>query len=269
MSIFPTEYTDKWSADSTDKVFSSDWSTNFNLTVSEIWDRNFSDRDTDNLTEWVTNLYYTDARVDANSTVVAKADKSNVIEKDSVTAFTPTLWTHPTNKDYVDNRGTNITWLTEDTTPDMDNDFNVEYDVSAWINKKYKMSSYRATDAESWEMTSSTKFIVPTQFAWETQIITRLLNIASSSVTYSHSLWRKPRKIRFSFDNVWGGTWAGIYLTNDDTNRVVWDDVSNSLCIDQSNVTGVVTSVTSTDYTISWVNTGSTSATMSILVDLE
>lgn len=33
-----------------------------------------------------------------------KANKSNVIEKDSTVAFTPTIGTHPVNKKYVDNK---------------------------------------------------------------------------------------------------------------------------------------------------------------------
>lgn len=105
MWIFPTWYTDKWSADSTDKVWASDAVTNFNLTVDEIWTENFSNRTTTDLAEWV-NEYYTEARVDANSTVVwlwtTKADKSNVLELDNTTPFTPTLTYHPVTKDYVD-----------------------------------------------------------------------------------------------------------------------------------------------------------------------
>lgn len=62
---FPTDYADKGSADSTDKVWSSDWSTNFNITVDEIWDEVFTDRDTDNLSEWTTNKYASTTNVDA------------------------------------------------------------------------------------------------------------------------------------------------------------------------------------------------------------
>lgn len=65
MTVFPTWYTDKWSADATDKVWSSDWVTNFNLTVDEIGTEVFTDRDTDDLTEWTTNKYATTANVDA------------------------------------------------------------------------------------------------------------------------------------------------------------------------------------------------------------
>lgn len=62
---FPTDYTDKGSADSTDKIWGSDWATNFNITVDEIWDEVFTDRDTDNLTEWTTNKYASTTNVDA------------------------------------------------------------------------------------------------------------------------------------------------------------------------------------------------------------
>ena len=83
MTVFPTWYTDKGSADSTDKVWASDGITNFNITVWEIGDENFTDKTTTALSEW-TNLYYTETRVTNNTTVVSKADKTNVIEKDSV-----------------------------------------------------------------------------------------------------------------------------------------------------------------------------------------
>lgn len=84
-----------------DKVFS----------VNNIWNRIFTDRSTTNLTEW-TNLYYTEARVTANTTVVwlwnTKADKTNVLEKDNTTAYTPTLDYHPATKEYVDNATSDI-----------------------------------------------------------------------------------------------------------------------------------------------------------------
>lgn len=68
MTIFPTWYTNKGSADATDKVWASDGVTNFNITVNEIGTEVFADRTTSNLAE-CTNLYYTESRVSANSTV--------------------------------------------------------------------------------------------------------------------------------------------------------------------------------------------------------
>lgn len=247
---------------------------NKNFSLSSLWSAIFWSRTTDDIPEGTVNKFASTTNVqNAGATMNTDTDLSTkswfLDEDDMISDDATKVPSQQSVKSYVDNQGTNINWLTEDTSPDMDNDFNVEYDVSAWINKKYKMSSYRATDIEVWEMTVSNKFIVPTQLAWESQIITRALNISSSSVTYSHSLWRKPRKIRFSFDSVWGGTGAGVYLTNDNSNRTVWDEASNSLCIDQQNVTWVVTSVTTTDYTIQWTNTLSSLATMSVLVELD
>jgi len=43
---------------------------------------------------------YSKGEVDA--AILGKANKSNVIEKDSTTAYTPTLGTHPVNKSYAD-----------------------------------------------------------------------------------------------------------------------------------------------------------------------
>lgn len=101
MTIFPTDYTDKWSADSTDKVWSSDGVTNFNLTVDEIGNEVFTDRSTTNLTEG-TNQYYTDAKVDAR--ITWKANKTNVLELDNTTAFTPDADYEPATKKYVDDQ---------------------------------------------------------------------------------------------------------------------------------------------------------------------
>ena len=40
-----------------------------------------------------------------------KADKTNVLEKDNTTAFTPTSSYHPATKSYVDNGGISIPWV--------------------------------------------------------------------------------------------------------------------------------------------------------------
>ena len=104
-------------------------STNFNITVWEIGDRNFTDKSTSDLSEG-TNLYYTEARVTANTTVAGKADISNVIEKDSTTAFTPTLSTHPVNKNYVDN------FSVPDATTSVEGKarLSTAWEVPAWVS---------------------------------------------------------------------------------------------------------------------------------------
>lgn len=113
-NIFPTNYTDKWSASASDKVWASDTVTNFNITVDEIGDRNFFDRTTSNLLEW-SNLYYTDTRV-ANAPAVSaiesdisdiqsdKADKTNVLELNNTTPYTPTADYHPATKKWVEDQ---------------------------------------------------------------------------------------------------------------------------------------------------------------------
>lgn len=82
MAEFPTDYTTKVIPDWTDVVWSSDAVTNFNLTIASIALYTLTNSDTDSLPEWVINLYYTEARVTANSTVVAlwndKQDVSNI-----------------------------------------------------------------------------------------------------------------------------------------------------------------------------------------------
>lgn len=81
-NIFPTDYTTKVTPDWTDVVWSSDAVTNFNLTIASIALYTMTNSTTDDLSEWATNLYYTDTRVSANSTVVAlwndKQDVSNI-----------------------------------------------------------------------------------------------------------------------------------------------------------------------------------------------
>ena len=115
MAIVPTWYFNKATPVDNDSLwgYDSEAVENKNFLFSAIQTYVLNWLTTTDVSEW-TNLYYTDARVDANSTVTWKADKTNVIEKDSTTAYTPTLWTHPANKDYVDNAGTNINWLTEE-----------------------------------------------------------------------------------------------------------------------------------------------------------
>ncbi len=79
---------------------------NKNFTIEKIWDTIFPDKTTNDLVEG-DNLYYTETRVTNNQTVVDlwanKADKSNVLELDNITPFTPSSAYEPATKDYVDN----------------------------------------------------------------------------------------------------------------------------------------------------------------------
>jgi len=110
--VFPTNYTDKTTLVDWDKVFwydsesatpAIDWNKNF--AMSAVANHTMSTKDTDDLSEW-SNLYFTDARVTSNETVVDlwtdKADKTNVLELDNTTTYTPTADYHPATKKYVD-----------------------------------------------------------------------------------------------------------------------------------------------------------------------
>ena len=173
MTIFPTWYTLKATPDWTDVVWSSDAVTNFNLTVASIALYTMTNSTTTDLPEW-TNLYYTETRVTANSTVVWKADKTNVIEKDSTTAYTPTLWTHPVNKDYADNMWTNINGLTAETTI-LDADELIFYDDSASINKKIWIDDFKIAIAPD---------VAPVQPAQTTTYLSSLWNDDTASTTF-------------------------------------------------------------------------------------
>lgn len=61
-------------------------------------------------------------------------------------------WTLPT---------VNINWLTEDTAPDMDTDFFIEYDTSAAINKKILINKFKATNVEAIAGNIDNKFTTP------------------------------------------------------------------------------------------------------------
>ena len=75
------------------------------FTLSTLWTAVFWSNTTADIPEW-SNLYYTEARVSANTTVTwlwtTKADKTNVLELDNTTAFTPDADYEPTPKKYVD-----------------------------------------------------------------------------------------------------------------------------------------------------------------------
>lgn len=82
--------------------------------------------------------------------------------------------------------GVSITSLTEDTGGDMDADFVLAYDNSASGNRKQKINVYRATQAEWYAGTSTTKFITPAILATELALVP---NVLPSPVTYfTHSM---------------------------------------------------------------------------------
>lgn len=105
-NIFPTDYPNKASADTNDVMFSSDWVTNFNLSVWNVATRAFANKTTTDLTEW-SNLYYTDARALNVAVGLDWDDEVNWIKTftSSPTVPNPTTPTQVANKAYVDAQG--------------------------------------------------------------------------------------------------------------------------------------------------------------------
>ena len=77
-NIFPTNYTEKAIPDWTDVVWSSDAVINFNLTVASIALYTLTNADTDDLSEWTTNLYASETNLWNSTIIQAKQDVSNL-----------------------------------------------------------------------------------------------------------------------------------------------------------------------------------------------
>lgn len=87
--------------------------------LSSLWVAIFGTRSADDIPEWTTNEYYTDAKVSSSTLATDvwnalddKADIVNVLTKDNTDSYTPTAPNHPATKKYVDDIGT-ITKATE------------------------------------------------------------------------------------------------------------------------------------------------------------
>lgn len=68
------------------------------------------------------------------------------------------------------NETIDITSQTEDVTGDMDSDYLLEYDSSAWANRKVKPSVWKSSNAEADAWSSTSKFVTPAQiakYAWK------------------------------------------------------------------------------------------------------
>ena len=247
MTVFPTWYPDKGSADSTDKVWASDWLTNFNITVWEVWDKNFADKSTSDLSEW-TNEYYTTAKVVTDTTW--KADKANVLELDNTDAFTPTTDYEPATKKYVDDfpvpsATTSIEWIVQ-----------------------------RSTDAEATTSTNTTKYVTPDQLP-KTAILqaTRLFSDWGWIVNIPHWLSRTPKYIEIvgmarasdsiSSDITLHSEWYSDWVTNACTAAYMFDAGSSpwkltiqqsTLCIFMQNWTSSWRESQSASVTFDWTN---------------
>lgn len=193
MTVFPTWYTSKAIPDWTDVVWSSDAIINFNLTVASIALYTMTNNSTTDLLEG-TNLYYTEARVTANTTVVAKADKTNVLELDNAAVYTPTADYHPATKKYVD-----------------DNPVPSATETSEWIVE-------RATDAEAAAGTDTTRYISSKQLADNLPVQ------PAQTTTYLSSAWEdNTTSTSFVTLKTFTATKSGAYRV-----EYTWRETANS-----------------------------------------
>lgn len=203
-----------------DKVFS----------VNNIWNRIFTDRSTSDLAEW-TNLYYTEARVTANTTVVwlwtTKADKTNVLEKDNTTAYTPTLDYHPATKKYVDNYSlpdatTSSYWKVQ--LADSNDVYTRSWNdvVTSWLlgyEQIVASNTIRASaDTErtdvSWSPVKKKEFkIWAYRKGWTCRVIFEAKWTLGTSAYYWKVIMYKNWVFQFPFNNTGSEHFSGVYQT--------------------------------------------------------
>lgn len=268
-NIFPTDYTTKVTPDWTDVVWSSDAVTNFNLTIASIALYTLTNSTTDDLTEWSTNKYYSDSLVDSNATVIWKADKTNVLEKDNTTVYTPTLPYHPVTKDYADNisvpdASETVKWIVQRAT---DAEVTTATDITKYVtsNQLEKTSILQTT---RWYNQASSIVVIPhllprtpkyIEIVWISQIVTSAWNIVSSH-WFSNKLWCGCTWVK-AIDG-----WSSIdYISfNDNVSCIVYWSGSSSWSAEQ---TATVT-FDSTNINIDWTYNGAsgTPSTMQITI---
>lgn len=239
-NIVPTSYANKATPVDSDSLwgYDSEWVANVNFLFSAIKNYLTSNITTSDIDEW-TNLYYTEARVNNNTTVVNlwnnKADKSNVLEKNNTTAFTPTTNYHPATKLYVDSQWININWLTEQSAITSWDEL-VFYDTSSGANRKVDLEDL------SNKVTETSVKILYTS-ANQTPII------ANQLFTFTHNLWLTQADVEAnryeiflaaivngstellgkqgsSSSNLWWGNWARVIVNH------IWSATDPSVWID-------------------------------------
>lgn len=188
---------------------------NKNFTISSIWDKTFTDKTTDNLSEWVSNLYYTDTRVDNNSTVVSLwVNKEDIANKSNdITSDTWSITKYPTVnavENYVLSQWTNINWLTEETVI-QDNDELIFYDTSSLWNKKIQFSNIKNDTldwiTQNWLITFESVSIWTSNWT-VTSAWFLLNNISIWKITYNVSNSTTTLRLETSADNI---TWNTLY----------------------------------------------------------
>lgn len=116
-----------------------------------------------------------------------------------------------------------ISWETEDTGGDIDNDFVHEYDTSAGANRKLKPSRWAATNAEAAAWSATNKFLLPSQLkyagsaptAWTSVLVASYATeVTQTGTTYVKKYeWTmlKAWTYTVAFDQKrqnWGSGWA-------------------------------------------------------------
>lgn len=181
------------------------------LKLSSLFSAIFWSRTTDDLEEWDQNQYYTETKVSNNETVTAKANKINVIEKDSTTPFTPTAPTHPVNKGYADSLGINIDGLNQELVIAPDDKL-AFYDESAPGNRKLPFSSIASWVAD----------VISNTFL---HFWSRISNQSSWDQVIPHWLWRIPNLVNISYCEASSNSsinWSYNWYANGSVNYTIW-----------------------------------------------
>jgi len=261
MSIFPTGYTDKTTLVDEDKVFGYDsesvtpevdWNKNF--TIWSIRTQVLDGADTDDIAEWSTNLYYTEARVDANSTVVDlwtdKADKTNVLELDNTTPFTPDADYEPATYKYVNDKFS--TYVPQDATESQ------KWVVELISDTEY-LNWWDTTRAVTWDNIRKSFVDQVIDFSWSAWVTT---------VTITHWLWKVPRNIIAHLDDTdsselvcaWYATYDWTTITQkcySNTSTTPW--YRDSFLVESNNVWNRnyfnITAISSTTVTLTFYET--------------
>jgi hypothetical protein len=267
MTIFPTWYTDKTTLVAWDKVwgYDSEAIDNKNFLLSAIKTYVLTGITTSEVAEG-TNLYHTEARVTSNATVVAlwadKAAKTNVLELDNTTAFTPTADYHPATKLYVDGMGTNINGLTEESAITSWDEL-IFYDATATANRKIDytdlksaINKYKTATVENintWTTTTTSVthwlWVIP-QVIKATASTDETVNGGTNSIwVYTHSDTTANYIARYGTVNKIGA-WL-VILFDSDTVFMIWNVTTNN----------------ATTTIITWTKTGVPATTWDILLE--
>ena len=210
-NIFPTDYTDKWSADSTDKLWAWDDTSNFNLTVDAIWTENFSNRTTDDLTEWDTNLYLSDTNL-SDSSIITDLQANKEDNANKSTSITTDTWS---NTKYPSVSAVE-TYVTDEIA-----DYSIP-DATTTVKGKVKL----ATESEATDATSTTS-VVTAEYLWTFWCIASDTVRASADTEVSRSSWNvwsytKYKEIEIT-DIPKGWTIRVTYKWKREDNNPFWD----------------------------------------------